>query len=63
MLSRSNEQVFTSNNYRLIPASDKVIFQQYFNNCCSLSLSPNFEAILGNIVMFLVEWAKVYDES
>ena len=54
MLSRSNEQVFTSNNYRLIPVSDTKL---YFGNILTTLLAYIYlqiiEGILGNIVMFM----------
>lgn len=54
MLARSNERVFTSNNYRLIPVSDTKL---YFSNILTTFLAYIYlqiiEAILGNIVMFI----------
>ncbi|KRO00025.1 hypothetical protein IV57_GL002040 [Companilactobacillus kimchiensis] len=53
MLSRSNEQVFTSNNYRLIPASDtKLYFSNILTTVVAYLYLQILEAILGNIVMF-----------
>lgn len=62
MLSRRNEQVFTSNNYRLIPVSDTKL---YFGNVLTTLLAYIYlqiiEGILGNIVMFMAggNWSDI----
>jgi hypothetical protein len=53
LISRSNEQVFTSNNYRLIPVSDTKL---YFSNILTTFLAFTYlqvlEAVIGNIIYF-----------
>lgn len=54
LLSRNNEHVFTSNNYRLIPVSDTKL---YFSNILTTFLAYVYlqilEGILGTIIYFM----------
>ncbi|WP_119326634.1 hypothetical protein [Companilactobacillus musae] len=53
MLSRSNEHVFTSNNYRLIPISDTKL---YFSNILTTFLAYVYLQILGVVIGNIIEF-------
>ena len=54
LLSRNNERVFTSNNYRLIPASDtKLYFSNFLTTTAAFIYLQILEIVLGTIIYFI----------
>ncbi|MGQ2376609.1 hypothetical protein [Companilactobacillus zhachilii] len=63
LISRSNEQVFTSNNYRLIPVSDtKLYFSNILTTFFAFTYLQIIEAVIGNIIYFASGTTK-FDNS
>lgn len=63
LLSRSNERLLTSNNYRLVPASDtKLYFSNILTTFVAFIYLQLIEAVVG-IVMHLIRNTKIDDVS
>ncbi|CAJ1184989.1 hypothetical protein CPR19088_GLDEOEPO_01815 [Companilactobacillus paralimentarius] len=63
LVARSNERVFTSSNYRLIPTSDtKLYFSNILTTFAAFTYLQILEAIIGNIIYF-VSGSSMYSSA
>jgi len=54
LLSKKNERVFTSNNYRLLPVSDtKLYFSNLLTTIAAFAYLQVLEVVLGTIIYFI----------